>query len=85
MLPSGEVHVLDLAAKLDCTAEYVCKSLWGAAEFPPPFGRDAFAEEAYIAELDAKTGASLKVNYRCPSDISSCKRTDGGIHLGSGP
>ena len=29
-------------------------------EFPAPFGRELSKEEAYIAELDAKTGASLK-------------------------
>ncbi|KAK9695733.1 ATP citrate lyase subunit 1 [Basidiobolus ranarum] len=30
-------------------------------EFPAPFGRDLTKEEAYIQELDAKTGASLKL------------------------
>ena len=30
-------------------------------EFPAPFGREMSKEEAYIAELDAKTGASLKL------------------------
>ncbi|RYP06312.1 hypothetical protein DL764_003239 [Monosporascus ibericus] len=30
-------------------------------EFPAPFGRELSKEEAYIAELDAKTGASLKL------------------------
>lgn len=29
--------------------------------FPAPFGRDMTKEEAYIQELDAKTGASLKL------------------------
>ena len=38
------VHVLDLASRLDQTAEYLCASKWGPVEFPPPFGRDAFAE-----------------------------------------
>lgn len=52
---------MDLAAKLDSTAEFVCKQKWGDIEFPPPFGRDAFPEEAYIADLDAKSGASLKL------------------------
>ena len=33
----------------------------GAIQYPAPFGRDATPEEAKIAELDAKTGASLKV------------------------
>merc|ERR1711936_1230040 len=34
---------------------------WGEVDYPPPFGRDAYPEEAHIAELDAKTGASLKL------------------------
>ena len=36
--------MLDLAAKLDSTAEYLCKLSWGDVEFPPPFGRDALPE-----------------------------------------
>jgi ATP citrate (pro-S)-lyase len=56
-----DIFVLDLAAKLDATAEFICKQKWGAIEFPPPFGRDAFPEEAYIADMDAKSGASLKL------------------------
>ena len=55
------VYILDLAAKLDATAEFICKQKWGDVEFPPPFGRDALPEEAYIADLDAKSGASLKL------------------------
>ena len=57
----GSLFILDLAAKLDSTAEFLCKQHWGTIEYPPPFGRDAFPEEAYIAELDAKSGASLKL------------------------
>lgn len=33
----------------------------GDIDYPPPFGRDAYPEEAYIADLDAKSGASLKL------------------------
>lgn len=61
VVTSENIFVLDLAAKLDATAEFVCKQKWGEIEFPPPFGRDAFPEEAYIADLDAKSGASLKL------------------------
>ena len=38
------VHVLDLASRLDQTAEYLCASKWGRIVFPPPFGREAYAE-----------------------------------------
>lgn len=58
--PKG-IYILDLAAKVDSTAEFLCKSKWGDFKFPPPFGRDAYPEEAYIADLDAKSGASLKL------------------------
>ncbi|KAL1115806.1 hypothetical protein AAG570_006096 [Ranatra chinensis] len=55
------IHVLDLASKIDATADFVCREAWGEIEYPPPFGRDAYPEEAYIADLDAKSGASLKL------------------------
>ncbi|KAI9903189.1 hypothetical protein N3K66_002541 [Trichothecium roseum] len=85
---SAEVHFLDLAAKLDQTADFECGVKWAVArspaalgltnvapaggekvsvdagppmEFPAPFGRELTKEEAYIAEMDAKTGASLKL------------------------
>ncbi|XP_035763761.1 ATP-citrate synthase isoform X1 [Neolamprologus brichardi] len=60
------VYVLDMAAKIDCTADYICKAKWGDLEFPPPFGREAYPEEAYIADLDAKSGASLKLTLLNP-------------------
>lgn len=55
------IYILDLAAKLDSTADFICRSKWGDIDYPPPFGRDAYPEEAYIADLDAKSGASLKL------------------------
>ncbi|KAF2496306.1 ATP citrate lyase-like protein subunit [Lophium mytilinum] len=84
---SAEVHFLDLAAKIDQTAEFECGVKWAIArsatalgipqiatkdakvtvdagppmEFPAPFGREMSKEESYIAEMDAKTGASLKL------------------------
>jgi ATP citrate (pro-S)-lyase len=84
---SADVYFLDLAAKLDQTAEFECGVKWAVArspaalgltavkaadakvnidagppmEFPAPFGRELSKEEALIAELDAKTGASLKL------------------------
>ncbi|KAJ3220369.1 citrate synthase [Dinochytrium kinnereticum] len=79
--PTGEANIfyLDLAAKLDQTADFECGKKWAIArqsayalmgptpawgppmEFPAPFGRELTKEEAYIADLDAKTGASLKL------------------------
>lgn len=90
---SAEVHFLDLAAKLDQTAEFECGVKWAVArspqalgmavvksaegkvnvdagppmEFPAPFGRELSKEEAYIAELDAKTGSSLKLTVLNPN------------------
>lgn len=81
---SPAVYYLDLAAKLDQTAEFESGPKWAIArapqnigllssassshvdqgppmEFPAPFGRELTREEAYIQELDAKTGASLKL------------------------
>lgn len=58
---NDKIAVLDLAAKIDETADFLCGSKWGQIDFPAPFGRAAFPEEAYIADLDSKTGASLKL------------------------
>ncbi|KAK2746976.1 glutathione synthetase ATP-binding domain-like protein [Myotisia sp. PD_48] len=85
---SASVHFLDLAAKLDQTAEFECGTKWAIArspsalgisasaqvsdnkvtidagppmDFPAPFGRELTKEEKFIADMDAKTGASLKL------------------------
>lgn len=65
VVTDSAIYILDLAAKIDSTADFICRGTWGEIEYPPPFGRDAFPEEAYIADLDAKSGASLKVKYNC--------------------
>ncbi|OAD55728.1 ATP-citrate synthase [Eufriesea mexicana] len=61
------IYILDLAAKLDTTADFICRPAWGEIDYPPPFGRDAYPEEAYIADLDAKSGASLKLTILNPA------------------
>ncbi|KAK3912870.1 ATP-citrate synthase [Frankliniella fusca] len=61
VVTADKIYILDLAAKLDATADFICRSKWGEIDYPPPFGRDAYPEEAYIADLDAKSGASLKL------------------------
>ena len=63
VITDKDIYILDLAAKLDATAEFLCKAKWGDIDYPPPFGRDALPEEAFIADLDSKSGASLKVCY----------------------
>jgi ATP citrate (pro-S)-lyase len=57
---------LDLAAKLDSTAEFESGCKWGDIEFPAPFGRTLTKEECYVEELDSKTGASLKLTVLNP-------------------
>lgn len=61
VVTADSLYILDLAAKLDSTADFICRPKWGEIDYPPPFGRDAYPEEAYIAELDSKSGASLKL------------------------
>ena len=34
---------------------------WGELDWPPPFGRAAYPEEALIRDMDGRTGASLKL------------------------
>jgi ATP citrate (pro-S)-lyase len=60
------VTPIDLAAKLDDTADFESAEKWGVIEFPAPFGRTLTKEEAYIEELDSQTGASLKLTVLNP-------------------
>ncbi len=50
-----------MAAKIDEAAAFLCGKQWGDLEFPIPFGRPPYPEESFIKQLDAKTGASLKL------------------------
>lgn len=65
----GTIAPLDLAAKIDETAAFLNASDWGPGplDLPPAFGRQEFPEEAYIRELDSKTGASLKLTVLNPT------------------
>jgi len=63
----GKIVPLDLAAKIDETAAFLNATQWGHLDMPAPFGRKEFAEEAYIRELDSKTGASLKLTILNPA------------------
>lgn len=48
VVTDDEIYVLDLAAKLDATAEFLCKPLWGEIDYPPPFGRDAYPGLCFV-------------------------------------
>merc|ERR1719181_1381091 len=61
VMTDTQIVPLDCAAKLDETAAFLAEPLWQGVEFPAPFGRAAFPEEKFIQDLDAKTGASLKL------------------------
>ncbi len=66
VVTKDQIVPLDLAAKLDSTAEFESGAKWGDIEFPAPFGRTLTREEAYIEELDLQTGASLKLTVLNP-------------------
>ncbi|THB66847.1 MAG: ATPase [Desulfovibrio sp.] len=61
-----KVVPLDLVARLDDTAGFECMDKWEGVEFPAPFGRTKSKDEAYVAELDSKSGASLKLTLLNP-------------------
>jgi ATP citrate (pro-S)-lyase len=66
VITAGSVVPVDLAAKLDNTAEFESGEKWGKIEFPVPFGRILTKEEVFIEDLDSKTGASLKLTVINP-------------------
>ncbi len=66
VVTEDSVIPLDLASKLDSCAEFESGEKWGKIEFPVPFGRTPTEEEAYIEDLDSKTGASLKLTILNP-------------------
>ena len=65
-ITDNKIVPLDLVARIDDTAYFECQSKWGDLRFPAPFGRKLSKEEYYIKELDAKTGASLKLTILNP-------------------
>ncbi|MCU0664476.1 MAG: ATPase [Myxococcota bacterium] len=65
-LVSGRVAPLDAVVRVDDTASFEAEKIWGKFEMPVPFGRTRSKEEAFIEELDAKTGASLKLSVLRP-------------------
>merc|ERR1719420_1966677 len=66
MVTQDVIMPLDIAAKIDETAAFLAEPLWHGVSFPAPFGRAAFPEEKFISDMDAKTGASLKLTVLNP-------------------
>lgn len=48
VVTDNEIYMLDLAAKLDSTADFICRTQWGEIDYPPPFGRDAYPGNIYV-------------------------------------
>lgn len=44
------VYILDLAAKVDATADYICKVKWGDMGVPPPLGPGGLPRQAAVGE-----------------------------------
>lgn len=63
---AGDVVPLDLVAKVDDTANFDCRKVWGDLEFPSPFGMVLSKEEAFVKYLDEQSGASLKLTILNP-------------------
>lgn len=61
MTADNRITVLDMAAKIDETAHFLNAAQWGNIEFPAPFGRAEYPEEAFIKKLDQGSGSSLKL------------------------
>ncbi len=67
VLQGDKAYLLDLVARLDDTAGFMMKEIWGDIEFPTPFGMpEQSPEEKAVAEADAKSGASLKLTVLNP-------------------
>lgn len=66
VVSDNSIVPLDLVARIDDTAHFECGHLWGDLSFPAPFGRKLSEEEAYIKEMNEKTGASLKLTVLNP-------------------
>ncbi len=62
----GEIVPLDMVAKVDDTASFDCRKVWGDLEFPKPFGAHASKEEEFVKYLDEQSGASLKLTILNP-------------------
>lgn len=62
----GSIVPLDLVAKVDDTAVFDCRKVWGDLEFPKAFGTANTKEEEFVKYLDEQSGASLKLTILNP-------------------
>ncbi len=62
----GNIVPLDVVAKVDDTAAFDCRKVWGSLEFPKPFGEHTSKEEEFVKYLDEQSGASLKLTILNP-------------------
>lgn len=67
VMQGTQCQLLDLVARLDDTAGFMMRDVWGDIEYPTAFGMpDQSPEEKAIAQADAKSGASLKLTILNP-------------------
>ncbi|MFH1829967.1 MAG: ATP citrate lyase citrate-binding domain-containing protein [Pseudomonadota bacterium] len=62
----GNIVPLDVVAKVDDTAAFDCRKVWGDLEFPKSFGEISSKEEEFVKYLDEQSGASLKLTILNP-------------------
>ncbi len=66
VVAGDQIMPLDVKARLDDAAAFLCSESWGTTVFPEPFGHSLVPEEKYIAELDRKSGSSMKLTILNP-------------------
>ncbi|KAF6000575.1 ATP citrate lyase [Cyanidiococcus yangmingshanensis] len=65
-MPEAQVWPLDLRAELDSYAAFKNARKWLDIQFPEPWGRSKWPQERLVANLDAKSSASLKLTVLNP-------------------
>jgi ATP citrate (pro-S)-lyase len=89
----GTGFPLDCRMELDSYALFRNTKKWEGVEFPEPWGRDKCEEERIVAELDEKSGASLKLSvlnengrlfFMSAGGGASVIMTDTAVDLGYG-
>ncbi|MDD2567369.1 MAG: ATP citrate lyase citrate-binding domain-containing protein [Thiovulaceae bacterium] len=67
VMQGSRIELLDMVAKLDDTAGFLMRELWGDVEYPTSFGMEEKSPEVLaIEDADSKSGASLKLTILKP-------------------